>query len=224
MPVNQILKEEQGTKKVPAWAPKSGGGSPFKPGSVKSGVKFSWEDNEGYMNYMRPTTAEDISNPNVPLSAIMQDNSPAAVQARLRFGAPPVDRWETDPPTVPNAPAWFQPPAQPKTTAPAPISIWANPYHGNPVNESYSDTLRSMEPEDPAAPPVDRWETDPPTVPNAPYPLYAQPPAFYPSYYPNYQTGFGTRYSGNWGSGGGYGGGGYQDYGDRMGLFSWKFG
>ena len=141
---------------------------------MKSGVKFSWEDNEGYMNYMRPTTAEDISNPNVPLSAIMQDNSPAAVQARLRFGAPPVDRWETDrqPCRMPQPGSSRQPNRRQPHRHRYPFG--RTPTMGNPVNESYSDTLRSMEPEDPAA---RRWTGGKPTSNRAECTLSAVCPA-----------------------------------------------
>lgn len=86
--IEMAITNDKGTSvrtapKTPAW---------LGNGGVQTGVKNNnkvpaWYGNE-YQAYMGPANAGDISNPNVPIAAIMQDASSQAVQNRIKYGAP----------------------------------------------------------------------------------------------------------------------------------------
>jgi len=97
---NMITKESVSTFKPTKVDPQAQkGGYGYKPNTNNpptwlknasmggANGKPDWYNNE-YQSYMQPTTAGDISNPKVPIAAIMQDASPQAVQNRIKYGTP----------------------------------------------------------------------------------------------------------------------------------------
>lgn len=165
-----------------------------KPATIQQRIKFGMP-NLGTSDVNYQNQAQATPTPKTSVPAWMQPRPPA-------YGG----MYNT---TVTN-PAYPSNPQTPNDVVPTdgqgqPVDTYDS-YQGQPVDNSMSDLLRSMQP------------------------AYVMPPAWMNPTTNNPAFTMGRSYGGNWRPGGGGGGGGYG-YGDapawannEMGLFSWKVG
>lgn len=120
-------------------------------------------------------------------------------------------------------------PAHPSNQQPVQPQDTYDSYQGQPVDDSMSDILRSLEPVQLGSGEVSMSDYLRNLEAGSPYLL---PPAWMqPGGTQATGTGMGSRYGGNWKRGGSYGGGNWNSGGgnspawanNEMGLFSWKY-
>lgn len=187
------------------------------PRAVQTRLKFG-APNLGTSDtqYQNRANALPAQAPQAPawLSSLLRSIAPAwgAPVFNPRTGMAGENPEMTGAAGVPNAPGVAAP------------SIWTNPYAGQPVNDSMSDTLRSRRPitRGNSMSLSDLLRT---LAAGGSYPMTAKETG----------AGMGSSYGGNWGrgrgggGGGGYGGGGYgydqyPGWAADMGLYSLKWG
>lgn len=253
MPVNQVLKEGQGakpvkTKSTPAWL--SGGGAGAGGGNKNPTSIPGWQEPMQNTGVTDRRILDDNAGGGMPLnmSNMLPGGGGAPSITPSPFGGPVSPRPQWAPPVGPtsrtnplgqvknnnnNSNNNVDPSTYTGTAGySAPYNAAQNPatmiptYQGEPVNNSMSDTLRSMTP-------VTRGNG--PTLSD--YLRSIQSGAWTPATTPMSQQksryGFGSSYGGNWGGGGGggWGGGDWGGGGDAdraawinymQGLYSWN--
>jgi hypothetical protein len=168
--------------------------------------------------WMRPVVdAIAAANTNGGGQWLSMDGKPAPQPAYVK---PTIPAWMN-----PRPPAYggsYNPTVAPTPDTPSPEDTYDS-YQGEPVNNSYSDLLRSLEPVALGSGEVSMSDYLRSLEAGSPYvlpPSWMDPNGQQSGYY----SGFGSQYGGNWRRGGGeYGGYDAPAWmSNEMGLFSWK--